>query len=102
MQKHVINHVNTFLSPYLCGYRKGFSTQYALLSLLEKWKKTIDNKGFAEEVLMDLSMAFDTLNHELLIAKLHAYGFGKESLMLLLSYLSNQSKRTKINTSFSS
>ena len=101
MQKHVINHVNTFLSPYLCGYRKGFSTQYALLSLLEKWKKTID-KGFAEEVLMDLSMAFDTLNHELLIAKLHTYGFGKESLMLLLSYLSNQSKRTKINTSFSS
>ena len=37
MQKQVINHVNTFLSPYLRGYRKGFSTQYALLSLLEKW-----------------------------------------------------------------
>ena len=38
-------------------------------------------------VLMDHSKAFGTLNHELLIAKLHAYGFGKESLMLLLSYL---------------
>ena len=36
MQKQIINHVNTFLSPYLCGYRKGFSTQYTLLSLLEK------------------------------------------------------------------
>ena len=48
MQKQVIDHVNTFLSsPYPCGYRKRFSTQYALLSLLEKWKKTIDNKGFA-------------------------------------------------------
>ena len=47
IQKQVTNHVNTFLSPYLCGYRKGFSTQYALLSLLEKWKKTIDNKRFA-------------------------------------------------------
>ena len=102
MQKQVINHVNTFLSPYLCGYRKGFSTQYALLSLLEKWKKTIDNKGFAGGVLMDLSKAFDTLKHELLIAKLHAYGFGKESLMLLLSYLSNRWERTKTNTSFSS
>ena len=43
MQKQVINHVNTFLFPYMCGYRKGFSTQYALLSLLEKWKKAIDN-----------------------------------------------------------
>ena len=105
MQKQVINHVNTFLSPYLNGYRKGFSTQYALWSLLEKWKKTIDNKGFAGGVLMDLSKAFDTLHHELLIAKFHAYGFGKESFMLLLSYLSNRWQRTQliqINTPFSS
>ena len=51
---------------------------------------------------MDLSKAFDTLNHELLIAKLYGYGFGKESLMLLLSYLSNRWQRTNINTSFSS
>ena len=65
-------------------------------------RKTIDSKGFAGAVLMDLSKAFDTLNHELLIAKLHAYGFGKESLMLLLSYLSNSLQRTKINPSFSS
>ena len=72
------------------------------MSLLEKWKKTIDNKGSAGEVLMDLSKALDTLNHELLIAKLHAYGFGKESLMLLLSYLSNRGQRTNINASFSS
>ena len=98
MQKHV----NIFLSPYLCGYRKVFSTQYALLSLLERRKKTIDNKSFAGGVLMDLSKAFDTLNHELLIAKLHASGFSKESLMLLLSYLSNRWQRTKINTSFGS
>ena len=102
MQKQVINHVNTFLSPCLCGYRKGFSTQYTLLSLLEKWKQTIDNKGFAGVVLMDLSKVFDTLNLELLIAKLHGYGFGKEFLMLLLSYLSSRWQRTRINTSFSS
>ena len=100
MQKQVINHVNTFLSPYLCRYKKGFNTQYTLLSLIEKWKKTTGNKGFAGGVLMDLSKAFDTLNHQLLIAKRHAYGFGKESLMLLLSYLSNCWQRTKINTSF--
>ena len=62
MQKRVINHVNTFLSPYLYGYKKGFSTQYALLSLLEKWKKTIDNKGFAGGVLMGFSNAPDTLD----------------------------------------
>ena len=99
MLKQVINHVNAFLSLYLCGYRKGFSTQYTLLSLLEKWKKTINSKRFAGGVLMDLSKAFDTLNHELLITKLYAYGFGREPLVLLLSYLSNHWQRTKINTS---
>ena len=46
---------------YLCGYRKGFSTQYTLLSLLEKWKQTINNKGFTGGVLVDLSKAYNTL-----------------------------------------
>ena len=39
IQKQLSNYVDKFLSPYLCGYRKGFNTQYALLSLIEKWKK---------------------------------------------------------------
>ena len=51
---------------------------------------------------MDLSKAFDTINHELLIAKLHAYGFNKESLELILDYLSNRWQRTKIGDNFSS
>ena len=50
---------------------------------------------------MDLSKAFDTLKQELFIAKLHAYGFGKESLTMLLSYLSNR-WQSKINAPFSS
>ena len=72
MQKQINEHIKNKLSPYLCGYRKGFSTQYALLSLIERWKKILDEKGFGGAVLMDLSKAFDTLNHELLIAKLSA------------------------------
>ena len=51
---------------------------------------------------MDLSKAFDTINHELLIAKLHAYGFEKSALKILLNYLSNRWQRTKINKKFSS
>ena len=67
----------------MCGYRKGYNTQQALVSLIEKWKNIFDDKGFGGAVLMDLSKAFDSLNHELLIAKLHTYGFNRDSLKLI-------------------
>ena len=103
MQRQINDYIANHLSPYLCGYRKGYNTQQALVSpLIEKWKKILDDKGFGGAVLMDLSKAFDTLNHELLIAKLHAYGFNRDSLKLINDYLSNRWQRTKINKSFSS
>ena len=102
MQKQIFSHVDKYLSPFLCGYRKGFSTQYALIELIEKWKKMIDNHGYCGAVLMDLSKAFDTINHDLLIAKLHGYGFDKKSLRLIRSYLTERWQRTKINKPFSS
>ena len=58
--------------------------------MLEKWELSIDNKGFAGEVLIDLSEAFDTINHPLLSAKLHAYRFNKQALAVICSYLSNR------------
>ena len=48
---------------------------------------------------MDLSKAFDTLYHFLLVAKLRAYGFSRNALMLFKSYLSNRWQRTKTNNS---
>ena len=51
---------------------------------------------------MDLSKVFNTINHELLIAELHAYGFSIEALEVLLSYLQERWQRVKINTTFSS
>ena len=72
------------------------------MSLIENWKRVLDKKGFRGAVLIDLSKVFDTIKHDLLIAKLYAYGFSKEALKLLHSYLSNRRHRTKINTQFSS
>ena len=63
MQKQILEYIDKHLSPQLCGCGKGYSTQTALISMLEKWKLFIDNKGFASGVLMDLSKAFDTINH---------------------------------------
>ena len=102
MQKQVSDYIGKFLSPFLCGYREGFSTQYALLTLIERWKFCLDKQGFAGALLMDLSKAFDTINHKLLIAKLHTYGFSIDALQVLLSYLQDSWQRVKINTTFSS
>ena len=65
--------------------------------MLQKWKLSIDNKGLVRGALMDLSKAFDTINHPLLLAKLHAYGFSKQALAVICSYLSNRKQRIKIN-----
>ena len=50
---------------------------------------------------MDLSKAFDSMNHGLLIAKLHAYGLSIEALELIQNYLSNRNQRVKLNSIFS-
>ena len=85
MHDQISQYINSFLTPYLCGYRKRFSTQQALLSLIEKWEIVLDSKGYGGAALVDLPKAFDTINHDLLVAKLHAYGFSKESLKLIKS-----------------
>ena len=89
------------LYPYLCGFRKGYSTQYSLIGMLEKWKGALDKSGIAGALLTELSKAFDCLNHELLIAKMGAYGFDRKSLLFIASYLSNRKHRNKLNNSFS-
>ena len=70
--------------------------------MLEKWKKNLDKGGYGGGVLMDLSKAFDTVNHDLLIAKLHAYGFTESALNFLISYLSDRWQRVKVKNSYSS
>ena len=62
------------LSPKLCGFRIGHSTQYFLLNLLKNWQKTLYKSGVIETVLMDQTKAYDCLPYDLLIAKLSAYG----------------------------
>ena len=94
--------IEKFPSPYLCGFRKGYSTQDCLLVMVETWEKALDKKENAGAMLTDLSKAFDSLNHELLIAKLNAYNFDDSVLKLLLNYFDNRKQCVKINNEFSS
>ena len=101
MCDQLYEYIVPFLNQLLCGFRKAHSTQHALFRLLQKWQKELDSGGFIGTILMDLSKAYDCLPHDLLIAKLEAYGPGNGSLNLLLDYLSFRKQRTKVGSAYS-
>ena len=70
-------------SKFLGGFRKGFSVQHSLISLIYKWQKCMDSIKKCGTVLIDLFQAFDCIKHDLLIAKLEAYGFSIKSLKFI-------------------
>ena len=73
---------DSILSKYQCGFRRGYNTQHYLITLIEKWKKNVDNGGAFTAMFKDLSKAFDCLSHELLITKLDASGFRQKCLKI--------------------
>ena len=81
----------------LSGFHPDFAKQHCLLAMTEKWQKYLDEDGVSVALLTDLSKASDFLLHYLLIAKLAAYGFNYESLMLIQDYLSNRKQKAKVN-----
>ena len=77
---------DNILSKFQSGFRKGYGTQHCLLLMLEIWKEATDNNKAFGALLTDLSKAFHCLSHDLLIAKLHAYGIDIDSLNILQDY----------------
>ena len=101
MFKQISEFFENIFSKNQCGFRKGHSTQQCLLAMLEKWKRSVDSGKAFGALLTDLSKAFDCLDHELLIAKLNAYGFSLPALRLIHDYLSHRKQRTRVNDSYS-
>ena len=85
----------------LTGFRKNHTTQNCLVNILEKWKNTLDKSGFVYTIFMDLSETFHTMNYDLLIVKLGAYGFQEDALVFRKSYLTNRQQRFCVNSNFS-
>ena len=91
---------NHLFSIYLCGFRKGQHSN-SLLFMLENLKKALDKGLYTGILLTDLSKAFDSLSHDLLIAKLNAYWFSRNARSLINDYLTGRKQTTEINGSFS-
>ena len=81
------------------GICKNYNTKYCLTYMLEKWKNTLNKGKHVGSVFIDLSKVFDKTNHDLLIAKLEAYGFANNALIVMLSYSKNRSERVSISFS---
>ena len=101
LSKQIIIYMDKFLSKYQCGFRKGYNAQHCLLTMIEKWKKVVDNGNVFGALLTDLSKAFDCLPHDLIIEKLNSYGFNLTALNLIHNYLTKRKQRAKINHSYS-
>ena len=87
----------TFLSKYVSAYRKNHSCQHVLIRLLEELKHNLDNNYIVGAILMDLSKAFDCIHHDLLMAKMEAYGFDEYTRKYIYSYLKGRRQCVRIN-----
>ena len=96
MFRQISSFMDSYLSKQQCRFRKGYSPQYCLLMILEKWKNAVDKGKCFGTLLTDLSKAFDCLSHELIIAKLNAYGFDLPAIKPIQSYLSNRKQRLNL------
>jgi len=84
---------NGLMNPLQSGYRKGHSTMTALLKVADDMRKSIDHRKLTLLVLLDLSKAFDRVNHKLLLIKLEKLGFSVSVIRWLEHYLSNRWQR---------
>ena len=96
IQQKIEPYIDTCLSTFISAYRAKYSSNHVLIRMLEERKQQLDDKKFVGAVLMDLSKAFDCVPHDLLIAKLNAYGFGLETLIFFYSYLKRRKQKVKI------
>ena len=84
------------ISKQFYGFRKGFSTNHALLKILEGIQENLDNKTFVCGVCVDLEKAFDAVNHQILLQKLNHYGIRGIANQWFSSYLSSRKQNVKL------
>ena len=92
-----MNSMYNNISPFISAYRENYNTQHVMIRLLGEWRENLDKNYVLGGVLMDLSKAFDCIPHDLLLAKLAAYGADENLLCYIYSYLLNRKQSVRIN-----
>ena len=101
MYKQISGYFGNFFFKFQYGFCQWISVQHCLLAMIEKWKKCVDKGKTFGALLADLSIAFDYLPHDQIIAKLNAYDFSLPASKSINNYRSYRKQRTKINSSYS-
>ena len=93
---------NSLLIPNQYGFRKNHSTDYALINLCDKIIDSLSKKEHIIGIFLDLSKAFDTIDHHILLYKLERYGIRGNTLRWFENYLSHRSQYVLFNSHESS
>ncbi len=101
IKEQLIPHLDHCLSQFIAAYRHRYNTQHVLIRMIEELRRNLDNDNVVGAILMDLSKAFDCIPHDLLIAKLSAYGFHEDALVYIYSYLKRRKQSVRINNTYS-
>ena len=88
---------NKLFSDSQYGFRPNHSTEQATLELTDRIISAMDNNDVPIGVFLDLSKAFDTIDHDILLTKLEHYGVDGIPLQLLHNYLTNRKQYVKLN-----
>src|SRR3989441_7541857 len=88
---------NNNLYNYQFGFRPHFSTKLAPIDSIDEIYKLLDNRFYVAAIFLDLAKAFDTVDHAILLKKLHNYGFRGQMFQWFKSYLSGRIQFTVVN-----
>ena len=83
---------NDLLTQHQYGFRKNHSTEFAAMELIDRVANLLELGKITFNLYIDLSKAFDVLNHEILLSKLEFYGLNELTIKLIKNYLSNRSQ----------
>ena len=101
---HLSNHleINNILTPHQHGFRKGFSTETQLISVLDDWLSSLDKQTRTDVLLIDFSKAFDSVSHQRHVVKLNYYGITGNSLSWIENFLLDHTQCVQVSGTRSS